>query len=127
MVGEPDFSFPALSKLLPSAAETAAATKNSSALWTSRLRKPKNVAVVGGRQSMHRKPGLANDRNVFQSRIRFDLLERHRSPERFDRNEIDSAPIAFFRGRIRIGRTNNLRDPNYSFVRNAVVKKNFVA
>src|SRR4051794_26344039 len=82
---------------------------------TFRLREAKNFAVVGCRQSMHRKPGLANQRNLFQSWIRFNLLERHRLAQRFDRRKIDRAPIAFLRSRIGIGGPNNFCDPNYSF------------
>src|SRR5205085_740883 len=88
---------------------------NSSPLQVSRVPEPKNFAVVAGGKAVHRKTGLANERNVFQRRIRFYLLKRHRLAKRFDRGKIDCAPIAFFRSRVGISGMNNFRAPNYGF------------
>ena len=86
-----------------------------------------NFAELGGGESVDRKARLAGQGNVLQRSPRFDLVECNGVAQRFDRRQIDRAPIAFFRGGIGISGADDFSYPYNGFVGDAVIKENFIA
>ena len=76
---------------------------------------------------MDRKASLADQGNVFQRSLRFDLVQGNGVRQRFDRREIDRTPIAFFRGGIGISGADDFSNADDRLVGDAVIKKNFIA
>ena len=76
---------------------------------------------------MDRKARLADQRNVFQRSLRFDLAQGDGIAQPFDWRQIDCTPIAFLRGGIGIRGTNDFSNADDRFVGDAVIEENFIA
>jgi len=74
-----------------------------------------------------RKARLADQRNVFQRSLRFDLVQGDGVAQPFDWRQIDCTPIAFLRGGIGISSANDFGNADDRFIGNAVIKENFIA
>jgi len=86
-----------------------------------------NLAKLRLSERHHRQTRLADQLDVLQSRIAFDLTKRHRMSQWFQGSQIDSGPIAFLRCRIRIRGSHHFRDPDNGFVLAAMIEKDFIA
>ena len=80
-----------------------------------------------GRQRHDRQPRLSDQCNLFELRLRFDLRKRYRFRQRFDRNKIDCAPIAFLCRRVPIRRARHFGNANDRFLLSAVIKQYLIA
>lgn len=103
------------------------ATGWQTSLIASLPRHPNNLGKLRTRHRLDRQPRQTEERHRFQFRIAFDLFKRDRLWQAFLRRKIHGAPIAFRRGRIRIGLPDHFRDTDYLLPDHAVVEKDRIA
>src|SRR6266478_1984619 len=75
----------------------------------------------------NRKTRLADKRNFLQRRSGLNLLKSNGSSQKFQRGEIDRAPIALGCSWVWISCPSDLGDADHSFFHAAMVKEDFVA
>jgi len=90
------------------------------------LRELHNLAELGGSESVDGEARLADQGNVFQWSIRFNLVQGYGVAQRFDWRKIDRAPIAFFCRGIGVCGADDFSYTDNRFVGDAVIKENFI-
>ena len=75
----------------------------------------------------HRQTGLPDQSEFLERTRRFNLRKSNRSGQFADRNQVNSAPVSFFRGRVRICRAFHPPDSDSGFLVNAMIEKKFIS
>ncbi len=87
----------------------------------------KNLSKFISTQRHDRQARLSNERDLLQLSLCFNFTQRDRSSQWLHRNKVDSAPIAFFGGRVAVSRARDFGDANDRFVFAAMIKKHFIS